>query len=95
MAQVAERLADALIITDDNPRHEAPNAIVSNILMGLANPQAATVIHDRARAIATTIKQARRDDIVLVAGKGHEEVQLIGDQKIPFSDRQQVAECLG
>lgn len=95
MAQVAEQLADSLIITDDNPRHEAPEAIVHDMLAGLTVPQAVQVIHDRGRAIATAIQQAGRDDVVLVAGKGHEEVQINGDQTVPFSDRQQVSLWLG
>jgi UDP-N-acetylmuramoyl-L-alanyl-D-glutamate--2,6-diaminopimelate ligase len=95
MARVAEQLADRLIITDDNPRHEAPGAIVRDMLAGLIAPQAVQVIHDRGRAIATAIQQAGPNDVVLVAGKGHEEVQLIGGQTVPFSDRQQVSSWLG
>ncbi|MGA7801434.1 MAG: UDP-N-acetylmuramoyl-L-alanyl-D-glutamate--2,6-diaminopimelate ligase, partial [Gammaproteobacteria bacterium] len=95
MGEAAERLADHLVVTDDNPRHEDATQIVVDILAGLQDPDAAYVERDRARAIGLAIGQARPGDVVLVAGKGHETYQQIGDRRLPFSDREQVLESLG
>jgi UDP-N-acetylmuramoyl-L-alanyl-D-glutamate--2,6-diaminopimelate ligase len=85
MGQIAERQADAVILTDDNPRHEDGDAIISDIAAGMrALP---VIVRDRARAIATALSNARAGDVVLVAGKGHEDYQQIGDTRLPFSDR--------
>jgi len=90
MGAVAERNADVLVITDDNPRGESGDEIVAQILSGLIAPDAVTVERDRRRAIEFALSQAAGDDIVLIAGKGHEEYQEIGGQKWPFSDVQVV-----
>jgi UDP-N-acetylmuramoyl-L-alanyl-D-glutamate--2,6-diaminopimelate ligase len=92
MGQIAERLADAMIVTDDNPRTEDGLAIVAEILAGLAEPRKARVVRDRAAAIRAALDGARAGDVVLVAGKGHEEVQIVGQVHRPFSDRKLVAE---
>lgn len=85
MGEIAEREADAVILTDDNPRHEDGDAIISDIAAGMrALP---VIVRDRARAIATAVTQARAGDVVLIAGKGHEAYQQIGDERLPFSDR--------
>ncbi len=94
MAQTAERLADEVIVADDNPRNEDPKAIARDILRGFGNARAARVIHDRGEAIAWTISQAHRGDIILVAGKGHETTQSVRDRRLSFSDRQHVAAIL-
>jgi UDP-N-acetylmuramoyl-L-alanyl-D-glutamate--2,6-diaminopimelate ligase len=86
MGRVAERRADHIVITNDNPRSESPAAIIDDILKGLASPRAATVIEDRAAAIGWAIGNAQADDVILVAGKGHEDYQLIGADRIDFSD---------
>lgn len=86
MGQIAEQYADYLIVTDDNPRNESSKQIVADILQGMTAPEVAIVEHDRERAIAHAISCAHQNDIVLVAGKGHENYQLIGEQKIMFSD---------
>jgi UDP-N-acetylmuramoyl-L-alanyl-D-glutamate--2,6-diaminopimelate ligase len=86
MAQAAERLADAVVVTDDNPRSEAGDAIVADILAGFAAPQAVTVQRDRAAAIADALDAARPGDVVLIAGKGHETYQDSGGHKRPFDD---------
>jgi len=86
MGAIAEALADAIVVTDDNPRGEDGDAIVADIVAGLARPQAATIERDRARAIAVAICRARPGDIVLIAGKGHEPYQEIGGVKRPFDD---------
>ena len=95
MGAIAEQVADHLIITDDNPRHEAGAAIIEDILAGIGDPRRAVVQRDRAAAISLAIRSAAAGDVVLVAGKGHEEYQLVGDQILPFSDRQQVSDLLG
>ncbi|MFQ5609461.1 MAG: Mur ligase family protein, partial [Woeseiaceae bacterium] len=86
MARIAERLADRVVITSDNPRFESPARIIDDIVDGLARPHAATVIEDRAAAIAWAIANAAGEDEVLIAGKGHENYQIIGDERIAFSD---------
>jgi UDP-N-acetylmuramoyl-L-alanyl-D-glutamate--2,6-diaminopimelate ligase len=95
MGRAAEQLADELVITDDNPRSEDGAAIVADILAGLADPGRARVERDRAAAIRQALAGARAGDIVLVAGKGHEEVQIVGAEQRPFSDRRLVAELTG
>ena len=94
MAQIAEAEADVVIVTDDNPRGEDGDAIVADILAGLAAPQAVTVERDRGAAIALAIGQAGPDDIVLVAGKGHEPYQEVAGVRHPFDDRQQARQVL-
>jgi UDP-N-acetylmuramoyl-L-alanyl-D-glutamate--2,6-diaminopimelate ligase len=94
MARIAESLADELYITDDNPRGEDPKRIVADIQSGLRAPQRARVQHDRAAAIAAALAAARADDVVLVAGKGHEEYQLVGAARREFSDLAQVRAAL-
>jgi len=86
MAAVAERLADVVVLTSDNPRHESPSAILREMTGGLQCPQAATVIEDRRIAIAQALGAADPRDVVLIAGKGHEDYQEIAGIKHPFSD---------
>jgi UDP-N-acetylmuramoyl-L-alanyl-D-glutamate--2,6-diaminopimelate ligase len=86
MGAIAEALADRLIVTDDNPRGEDGDAIVAQIVAGLARPQAATVERDRAGAISLAIAAGRPGDIVLIAGKGHEPYQEVAGVKQPFDD---------
>lgn len=86
MGQLAEQHADYLIVTDDNPRREDPKQIVADILQEMIAPHSAIVEHDRERAIAHAINCAQPQDIILVAGKGHESYQIVGEQKILFSD---------
>ncbi len=95
MGALAEALADVVILTDDNPRNEASAAIIADILEGMDEPRKAQVIPDRAAAIAAAIAQAQAGDIVLVAGKGHETWQQLGDRRVPFSDMEQVRRNLG
>ncbi|MGI9304206.1 MAG: UDP-N-acetylmuramoyl-L-alanyl-D-glutamate--2,6-diaminopimelate ligase [Gammaproteobacteria bacterium] len=86
MAKVASRHADHVIVTDDNPRSESPAAIVVDILAGFRNSSQVTVVHDRAAAIGAALTGAEPGDIVLVAGKGHESVQIVGDERRTFRD---------
>ncbi len=94
MAQAAELHADEIIVTDDNPRGESPAHIKADILTGFSTGRAVRVIHDRSDAIATAIGAARAGDVVLIAGKGHEQVQIVGVEQRPFSDSQTVAAVL-
>lgn len=86
MGSIAERLADHLIITSDNPRHEQPDAIIQDICQGLKQPERAQLEADRAQAIRMAITGAASDDCILIAGKGHEQTQQIGDDRLPFDD---------
>ncbi len=87
MAAIAERLADRVIVTDDNPRGEDGAAIIADIQAGFAHPHAIIIERDRAAAIARALDEAAADDIVLVAGKGHEPYQEIGGRRLPFDDQ--------
>ncbi len=86
MAAIAAALADRVIVTDDNPRGEDGDAIVAEILAGFARRDAVRVERDRAAAIALAVTEAGADDVVLIAGKGHEAYQEIAGRKHPFDD---------
>ncbi|MEO8278213.1 MAG: UDP-N-acetylmuramoyl-L-alanyl-D-glutamate--2,6-diaminopimelate ligase [Ideonella sp.] len=86
MAAVAERLAAKVVVTSDNPRLEAPADIISQIVAGFRSPGQAIVIEDRQAAIAHALQHAKPADVVLIAGKGHEDYQEIGELRLPFSD---------
>lgn len=86
MAKIAENLADRVIVTNDNPRHEAPDAILHDIMQGFVHPELVQIELDRAKAIQKGIQSAAANDCVLIAGKGAEHYQQIGDQKLPFDD---------
>jgi UDP-N-acetylmuramoyl-L-alanyl-D-glutamate--2,6-diaminopimelate ligase len=86
MGKVAEKWADVAIVTTDNPRREDPNLICQAILSGFENPKRAFVEPDRKKAIELAVSMAGRDDIVLIAGKGHEKIQIFAHQTIPFDD---------
>lgn len=94
MGRVAERLADVVILTSDNPRGEDPLRIIGEIRNGMLNAAGATIIEDRAAAIGWAIANARDGDTLLVAGKGHELYQEVNSEKYPFSDVAIAAECL-
>jgi UDP-N-acetylmuramoyl-L-alanyl-D-glutamate--2,6-diaminopimelate ligase len=95
MGAIAAELADAIVLTDDNPRTEDPQKIVAAILDGIAEREAVRVIRQRALAIGTALAEARTDDVVLIAGKGHEDYQIYGTSSQPFSDRAEVERLLG
>nr|WP_205297406.1 UDP-N-acetylmuramoyl-L-alanyl-D-glutamate--2,6-diaminopimelate ligase [Pantoea multigeneris] len=95
MGAIAEQFADVVVITDDNPRSEEPKAIVADILTGLLDPGKAHVVLGRAQAVTNAVMQAQEQDIVLVAGKGHEDYQIIGQKRFDYSDRTTVAALLG
>lgn len=91
MGGIAEQYADHVVITDDNPRSENPEAIVSDILSG-CNRESTQIIHDRELAIRTTLLKAEPDDCVVIAGKGHETYQEVAGQRNYFSDRKLLKE---
>jgi UDP-N-acetylmuramoyl-L-alanyl-D-glutamate--2,6-diaminopimelate ligase len=95
MGAVAESLADCVVVTDDNPRTEPSRTIIEQILSGMASPDAAHVVADRAEAIHTAIAEADTGDVVIVAGKGHEAYQIVGTEARPFSDQAVVRDALG
>lgn len=96
MAQVAHQFANRIFVTSDNPRSEKPIAIIDDVLAGFTNPHAEniTVQPDRKKAIEEAIADAETGDIVLIAGKGHENYQIIGSEKQHFSDIETAAEFL-
>lgn len=94
MGAQAEQLASRLVLTDDNPRSEASDAIISDILNGLQQPENAVVLNDRRQAIRYAVAEAANDDMVLVAGKGHETYQEKQGVKQPFNDVTVVNEAL-
>ena len=94
MAAAAEKNADQLMLTSDNPRSENPLSILAQMLPGLSRPDVAQVVPDRAAAIAQAISQSQPQDVVLLAGKGHENYQDINGVKHSFSDRAQAQAAL-
>ncbi len=95
MGAIAEELADAVVLTNDNPRTEDPGAILSQIAGGMRFPESAVVIPDRAEAIRHALSEAEPGDVVVIAGKGHEDYQIVGQERRPFSDRAVVLQVFG
>ena len=94
MAKVAQRLADRVFVTSDNPRNEKPDEIIKEIVSGFTSMKKVTVEADRRAAIGLALRQARAGDVVIIAGKGHETYQITGDVKRPFDDGRIAAEVL-
>jgi UDP-N-acetylmuramoyl-L-alanyl-D-glutamate--2,6-diaminopimelate ligase len=92
MGEVAGRLADRVIITSDNPRSEDPRAIIEEALAGVARTDGVVVEPDRRAAIAAALRDAGEGDLVIVAGKGHEQHQEVAGRLLPFDDRVVVQE---
>lgn len=88
MGRIAEKLSDYVIVTNDNPRSEDPALIAADIVKGLQKPAGCLVIANREQAIDFAIQQAKPEDIILIAGKGHEDYQIFADRTVPFSDSQ-------
>lgn len=86
MGRIAEKSADVIILTNDNPRHESPRSIMDDVLRGLRDPNSVDCIADRELAIRHALRIARPGDCVLIAGKGHEQYQEIEDNQVPFDD---------
>ena len=96
MAKVAEKWADVVYVTSDNPRTENPNKIIEQIDQGFSKPALKKICHqvDRAAAIQQAISDAQAWDVVLLAGKGHENYQIIGTERRHFDDAEQAAKVL-
>lgn len=94
MGQAAEKYGDRIIVTDDNPRTESRDKIFADIEKGLTKPGNYLIIKDRAEAISEAVRMSNKGDIVLIAGKGHEDYQIIGTQKIHFNDKEEVSKFL-
>lgn len=94
MGRIAQHYSDLVVVTSDNPRHEDPEQIIADILAGMEESSALLVEKDRRRAIAGIIAAAQPGDLILLAGKGHETYQQVGDEKLPFDDVQVAKEML-
>ena len=94
MAAIAARLADRVVVTSDNPRTEDPQQILDNVVTGIPAGSDLLVEGDRAKAIASAIAEAEPNDLVLVAGKGHEDYQILGTEKVHFDDREEAERAL-
>lgn len=95
MAKVAEDYADKVVVTSDNPRSEEPQKIIDEVVAGFNDDSKVKVILDRRDAIAYAIEQAQENDVVLLAGKGHERIQIVANETFKFDDRLVAKECLG
>ena len=94
MAAIAARHADRVVVTSDNPRTEDPQRILDDVVAGIPSGTNLMVEGDRAAAIASAIADAGADDLVLVAGKGHEDYQILGTEKVHFDDREEAEQAL-
>lgn len=95
MGEIAGRMSDLVILTSDNPRTEEPLNIMNDILVGLRRVDTPFLAEsDRRQAIATALREAKENDMVLIAGKGHETYQVVGRVSHPFDDRQVAREVL-
>ena len=91
MGEVVGRWADAVVLTSDNPKNEDPGAIADEIRTGVDSCLVpVTIVLDRRSAIQLALSQAKAGDVVLLAGKGHETEQLVGDERVPFSDAEEL-----
>jgi UDP-N-acetylmuramoyl-L-alanyl-D-glutamate--2,6-diaminopimelate ligase len=95
MGAVAARYGDIVIVTSDNPRTEDPAAIIAGIRDGIARKEGIVVECDRSAAIGRAIAMMRDEDVVIVAGKGAEDYQIVGTEKRHFSDHEEIRRCLG
>ena len=95
MGKIAGKLADFTIISSDNPRYDDPMEIAEEIAKGTKEvTDQYTIITDRAKAVEYALKMAQKDDLVLLAGKGHETYQLVGDKKVHFSEKEVIKRVL-
>jgi UDP-N-acetylmuramoyl-L-alanyl-D-glutamate--2,6-diaminopimelate ligase len=95
MGDIASRMSDHTILTSDNPRSEDPLAILAEIRAGVHAGASVEEVPDRRAALERAATLARPGDVVLVAGKGHETVQVIGDRRLHFDDREELERIMG
>ena len=89
MGEIAAKLSDVIVVTSDNPRTEEPEAIIEDILAGIKGSKVKKIVKvDRTHGIAAAMNEAQKDDIVLLAGKGHETYQIFGTEKIHYDERE-------
>jgi UDP-N-acetylmuramoyl-L-alanyl-D-glutamate--2,6-diaminopimelate ligase len=86
MGRAVEQAANIAILTNDNPRHENPGAIFRDVLQGCCQPNLMKVVPDRQAAIERALSMAEPGDCVLIAGKGHEKYQMVGNERVPLDD---------
>jgi UDP-N-acetylmuramoyl-L-alanyl-D-glutamate--2,6-diaminopimelate ligase len=94
MGKIAADLADLVVVTSDNPRTENPEQILADVVAGIPSEVQPIVQGDRALAIKMAIEMAQKGDGVLIAGKGHEDYQILGTEKIHFDDREEARKVL-
>jgi len=94
MGAAAAAGADVVVVTSDNPRTEDPTCIVAQVAAGAQRARHLTTEVDRAQAITHAVQSAAPNDVVLIAGKGHEDYQIVGRAKVPFSDLEQARRAL-
>ncbi len=94
MGEIAEKLADHLVVTSDNPRSEEPEQIIANILSGIKRMRGVVVEADRATAVKRAVDESTNNDVLVIAGKGHETYQILKDKTIDFDDRVVVKQAL-
>ena len=94
MGAVAARLADRVVLTSDNPRGEAPAAIIDEVKTGIRDPSTLLVEPDRRQAITRALAEADAGDLVVIAGRGHEQAQVLADGTVAFDDREVAREIL-
>ena len=90
MGKISKWYADTVIITNDNPRLESPQKIIADIVSGISDMESVFIIPDRSEAIETALKNVKSGDILLIAGKGHENYQIIGTERKYFNDKEEV-----
>jgi UDP-N-acetylmuramoyl-L-alanyl-D-glutamate--2,6-diaminopimelate ligase len=90
MGEIASRLSDVTVVTSDNPRREEPAKIIGEILVGVVKGKDVLAEVNRHTAIRRALEMAKEGDVVLIAGKGHEKYQVIGDERLHFDDREEV-----
>ena len=94
MGNVAQKYAKKVYITSDNPRFEKPEEIIEMIVAGISDKDKVIIEPDRAEAISMAISELNKDEILLITGKGHEEYQIIENEKKPFSDYEEILKCI-
>lgn len=94
MGRIGARLSDIAVITSDNPRTEDPNQIIEQILAGISDQSNCVVVENRRRAIREAMAMAKKDDIIVLCGKGHETYQILGTEKTHLDEREEVAAAL-
>lgn len=95
MGRISESISDLSFVTSDNPRSEDPKAIIGDITSGMVHRDRYRVVPDRREAIGAALALAEAGDTVVIAGKGHEDYQIVGDARLAFDDRQIAREIAG